>query len=38
VNAEIPSPISGIVEELLLSEGDPVRPGDVIALVSPERI
>jgi pyruvate/2-oxoglutarate dehydrogenase complex dihydrolipoamide acyltransferase (E2) component len=38
VNAEIPSPISGIVEELLLCEGDPVRPGDVIALVLPERI
>ena len=38
VNAEIPSPIGGIVEELLLSEGDPVRPGDVIALVSPEPI
>jgi pyruvate/2-oxoglutarate dehydrogenase complex dihydrolipoamide acyltransferase (E2) component len=36
VNAEIPSPIGGIVEELLLNEGDPVRPGEPIALVTPE--
>jgi pyruvate/2-oxoglutarate dehydrogenase complex dihydrolipoamide acyltransferase (E2) component len=36
VNAEIPSPISGIVEELLLKEGDPVKPGEPIALVTPE--
>jgi pyruvate/2-oxoglutarate dehydrogenase complex dihydrolipoamide acyltransferase (E2) component len=36
VNAEIPSPIGGIVEELLLNEGDPVRPGEPIALVIPE--
>jgi 2-oxoisovalerate dehydrogenase E2 component (dihydrolipoyl transacylase) len=36
VNAEIPSPIGGIVEELLLNEGDPVRPGEAIALVTPE--
>jgi pyruvate/2-oxoglutarate dehydrogenase complex dihydrolipoamide acyltransferase (E2) component len=36
VNAEIPSPVGGIVEELLLNEGDPVRPGDAIALVTPE--
>jgi len=26
----------GIVEELLLNEGDPVRPGEPIALVTPE--
>jgi pyruvate/2-oxoglutarate dehydrogenase complex dihydrolipoamide acyltransferase (E2) component len=36
VNAEIPSPVSGKVEELLLSEGDPVKPGQPIALVTPE--
>ena len=30
VNAEIPSPFGGIVEELLLNEGDPVRPGEPI--------
>ena len=36
VNAEIPSPVSGMVEELLLSEGDPVKPGQPIALVTPE--
>ncbi len=36
VNAEIPSPIAGIVEELLLNEGDPVRPGEPIAMVTPE--
>jgi 2-oxoisovalerate dehydrogenase E2 component (dihydrolipoyl transacylase) len=36
VNAEIPSPIGGVVEELLLKEGDPVKPGDAIALVTPE--
>ena len=36
VNAEIPSPIGGIVEELLLKEGDPVKPGEPIALVTPE--
>jgi pyruvate/2-oxoglutarate dehydrogenase complex dihydrolipoamide acyltransferase (E2) component len=36
VNAEIPSPIGGTVEELLLAEGDPVKPGQPIALVKPE--
>jgi pyruvate/2-oxoglutarate dehydrogenase complex dihydrolipoamide acyltransferase (E2) component len=36
VNAEIPSPVSGLVEELLLAEGDPVKPGQPIALVTPE--
>lgn len=36
VNAEIPSPVSGMVEELLLAEGDPVHPGQPIARVSPE--
>jgi pyruvate/2-oxoglutarate dehydrogenase complex dihydrolipoamide acyltransferase (E2) component len=37
VNAEIPSPVSGKVEELLLKEGDPVRPGQPIARVTPEK-
>jgi len=36
VNAEIPSPVSGVVEELLLQEGDPVRPGQPIARVMAE--
>jgi pyruvate/2-oxoglutarate dehydrogenase complex dihydrolipoamide acyltransferase (E2) component len=36
VNAEIPSPVTGVVEELLLDEGDPVRPGQAIARVSRE--
>jgi pyruvate/2-oxoglutarate dehydrogenase complex dihydrolipoamide acyltransferase (E2) component len=36
VNAEIPSPFSGVVEELLLKEGDPVKPGQTIATVTPE--
>lgn len=36
VNAEIPSPISGVVEELLLEVGDPVRPGQPIARIAPE--
>jgi pyruvate/2-oxoglutarate dehydrogenase complex dihydrolipoamide acyltransferase (E2) component len=36
VNAEIPSPVSGRVEELLLKEGDPVKPGQPIARVTPE--
>jgi 2-oxoisovalerate dehydrogenase E2 component (dihydrolipoyl transacylase) len=36
VNAEIPSPLSGMVEELLLDEGDPVKPGQPIARVTPE--
>ncbi len=34
VNAEIPSPVSGVVEKLLLSEGDPVKPGQPIARVA----
>jgi pyruvate/2-oxoglutarate dehydrogenase complex dihydrolipoamide acyltransferase (E2) component len=36
VNAEIPSPRAGRVEELLLKEGDPVKPGQAIARVKPE--
>jgi pyruvate/2-oxoglutarate dehydrogenase complex dihydrolipoamide acyltransferase (E2) component len=36
VNAEIPSPVSGVVEELLLGEGDPVKPGQPIARVNPD--
>jgi pyruvate/2-oxoglutarate dehydrogenase complex dihydrolipoamide acyltransferase (E2) component len=36
VNAEIPSPVAGVVDELLLKEGDPVRPGQLIARVTPE--
>ena len=36
VNAEIPSPVGGVVEELLLQEGDPVKPGQPIAIVSPD--
>jgi 2-oxoisovalerate dehydrogenase E2 component (dihydrolipoyl transacylase) len=35
VNAEIPSPVSGRVEELLLEEGDRVKPGQAIARVKP---
>jgi pyruvate/2-oxoglutarate dehydrogenase complex dihydrolipoamide acyltransferase (E2) component len=35
VNAEIPSPISGVVEDLLLEVGDPVKPGQAIARVAP---
>jgi pyruvate/2-oxoglutarate dehydrogenase complex dihydrolipoamide acyltransferase (E2) component len=36
VNAEIPSTVTGIVERLLLEVGDPVKPGQPIARVSPE--
>jgi pyruvate/2-oxoglutarate dehydrogenase complex dihydrolipoamide acyltransferase (E2) component len=36
VNAEIPSPVTGIVEELLVGEGEPVKAGQPIATVSPE--
>ena len=36
VNAEIPSPVSGVVDELLLAEGDPVKPGQPIARVLAE--
>jgi len=35
VNAEIPSPVSGVVEEILLDEGDSVKPGQTIARVRP---
>ena len=35
VNAEIPSPVTGVVEELLLDEGDSVKPGQTIARVAP---
>lgn len=35
VNAEIPSPVAGVVDELLLKEGDPVKPGQPIALITP---
>jgi len=35
VNAEIPSPLTGVVEELLLDEGDSVKPGQTIARVAP---
>ena len=34
VNAEIPSPVSGKVEQLLLHVGDPVKPGQPIARIS----
>ncbi len=34
VNAEIPSPVSGVVEEILLDEGDSVKPGQTIARVA----
>jgi pyruvate/2-oxoglutarate dehydrogenase complex dihydrolipoamide acyltransferase (E2) component len=36
VNAEIPSPVSGVVEELLLDVGDPVKPGQAIARIAAE--
>ena len=36
VNAEIPSPVAGTVEDLLLQVGDPVKPGQAIARVAPE--
>jgi 2-oxoisovalerate dehydrogenase E2 component (dihydrolipoyl transacylase) len=36
VNAEIPSPVSGVVDELLLDEGDRVIPGQPIARVLAE--
>lgn len=36
VNAEIPSPVAGKVEQLLLQVGDPVKPGQPIARISPE--
>jgi pyruvate/2-oxoglutarate dehydrogenase complex dihydrolipoamide acyltransferase (E2) component len=33
VNAEIPSPVAGVVEDLLLEVGDPVLPGQPIARI-----
>jgi pyruvate/2-oxoglutarate dehydrogenase complex dihydrolipoamide acyltransferase (E2) component len=36
VNAEIPSPLTGKVEQLLLNVGDPVVPGQPIARISSE--
>jgi pyruvate/2-oxoglutarate dehydrogenase complex dihydrolipoamide acyltransferase (E2) component len=36
VNAEIPSPVTGKVEQLLLNVGDPVVPGQPIARIAPE--
>jgi pyruvate/2-oxoglutarate dehydrogenase complex dihydrolipoamide acyltransferase (E2) component len=36
VNAEIPSPLSGVVRDLLLEVGDPVTPGQAIARIAPE--
>ena len=36
VNAEIPSPVAGTVEDLLLKVGDPVKPGQAIARIAPE--
>jgi pyruvate/2-oxoglutarate dehydrogenase complex dihydrolipoamide acyltransferase (E2) component len=36
VNAEIPSPITGVVEALLLDVGDPVVPGQPIARITPD--
>jgi 2-oxoisovalerate dehydrogenase E2 component (dihydrolipoyl transacylase) len=36
VNAEIPSPVSGTVAELLLEVGDPVKPGQPIARIAAE--
>ena len=36
VNAEIPSPVTGKVEQLLLDVGDAVKPGQPIARISPE--
>jgi pyruvate/2-oxoglutarate dehydrogenase complex dihydrolipoamide acyltransferase (E2) component len=36
VNAEIPSPVAGTVEDLLLEVGDPVKPGQAIARIAAE--
>ena len=36
VNAEIPSPVAGVVEALMLEVGDPVKPGQAIARIAPE--
>ena len=35
VNTEIPSPVSGVVEALLVEEGDTIVVGQVIARVAP---
>jgi len=37
VNAEIPSPVAGVVEGLLLEVGDKVVPGQPIARITPDR-
>lgn len=36
VNAEIPSPIAGVVDALLLDVGDQVVPGQPIARIAPD--
>jgi pyruvate/2-oxoglutarate dehydrogenase complex dihydrolipoamide acyltransferase (E2) component len=36
VNAEIPSPLTGVVRDLLLEVGDSVTPGQPIARIAPE--
>ena len=36
VNAEIPSPVSGVVKELLLEVGEHVKPGQAIARIAAE--
>jgi pyruvate/2-oxoglutarate dehydrogenase complex dihydrolipoamide acyltransferase (E2) component len=36
VNAEIPSPIAGVVDALLLDVGDEVVPGQPIARIAPD--
>lgn len=36
VNAEIPSPVTGTVAELLVKEGEPVKAGQLIATVTAE--
>jgi len=37
VNAEIPSPVAGVVEELLLEVGEPVKPGQASRESRPSR-
>ena len=36
VNAEIPSPVAGVVDALLLDVGDLVVPGQPIARITPD--
>ncbi|SRR5712692_3385396 len=36
VNAEIPSPVAGVIEALLLEVGDQVVPGQPIARIAPD--